>query len=159
MMNPHAANNNAAWNYDWQNNDITNLQTISLTAMANTGLGTAGGGVNPIAVDCFFRELSTLFGRGRIANLMLRLRGRDPRTEQMRRELESRLGVSLPLDGRLLKALREEVSRYKWLEAERAGHDIWRSRDPRDPDGTALREWFRQYYGEWYLANVRRQLV
>ena len=81
---------------------IARLQTMNLSA-----LGTYGGGPNPVAVDYFFHELSAMLDRRKFRNLFLRLTGRDPRTEALRRELEARLGVELPLDAASLKALKD----------------------------------------------------
>lgn len=132
-------------------NDLVRFQAM------NTGALGAMAAPNPMVIDEFFREFSRLVNRQTIKDFFLRVAGRDPQTERMRRELEKRLGVELPLGPKALRALMGEVKTYKWLEAERAGHDIWLTRNPVDPDGTALQEWFRQHFGAWYLANVRQQ--
>lgn len=71
--------------------------------------------------------------------------------------VSNHLGVDLPLEQRDVEAMMEEVRRFKWLEAERAGRDIWAERHPENPDQGALREWFRLHFGAWYLA--RRKAV
>ncbi|MDX2176093.1 MAG: hypothetical protein SF028_06445 [Candidatus Sumerlaeia bacterium] len=78
----------------------------------------------------------------------LGLRGR-------RRMAEDALGMELPLRDDELDAMMAEVERYKWLEAERAGRDIWRERDAENPLRPALVEWFRRHFGSWYLTQRR----
>ncbi|MCC6548291.1 hypothetical protein IT570_14105 [Candidatus Sumerlaeota bacterium] len=71
--------------------------------------------------------------------------------------IEQALGVPVPVSDDGVVDMIEEVRRFKWLEAERAGRDIWRERHPSDPEGGALREWFRLYFGAWYLARCSRR--
>lgn len=47
-----------------------------------------------------------------------------------------------------------EAKRHQWLEAEKAGRDIWRERDPYDPEGCALRDWVSKYLDAWKRSNV-----
>ncbi len=47
-----------------------------------------------------------------------------------------------------------EAKRHKWIEAEKAGRDIWAERDPQDPDGCALRDWVSKYLDAWKKNNM-----
>lgn len=85
------------------------------------------------------------------------LRGRNCSAVGLRDRMEQALGVQLPIAEDGVIEMIEEVHRFKWLEAERAGRDIWRERNPTDPEALALREWFRLYFGAWYLARQTRR--
>ncbi|OHD56887.1 MAG: hypothetical protein A2014_09165 [Spirochaetes bacterium GWF1_49_6] len=49
-----------------------------------------------------------------------------------------------------IDAVIKEILDYKWLESEKAGHDIGMSR--------AAREWINSYYDEWFHYNCERFL-
>lgn len=53
------------------------------------------------------------------------------------------LGIYLPEAE--ARALLTEVHRYKWIVAEKAGEDVWKKKDPRNPFGAAAREWATAY--------------
>lgn len=72
---------------------------------------------------------------------------------KLQRRIERDLGVRLPISGAQVPCMMNEVRRYKWLEAERAGRDIWAERDKTDPERLALSEWFRKHFGAWYLHH------
>jgi hypothetical protein len=42
-----------------------------------------------------------------------------------------------------------EARRHSWLEAEKAGRDIWSERSPKDPEAEAFRDWFARHYRSW----------
>ena len=44
------------------------------------------------------------------------------------------------------KAVFYEIMRYKWLESEKAGHDIGSHK--------ATHEWINQHYDEWFKNNL-----
>ncbi len=46
-----------------------------------------------------------------------------------------------------------EVQRFKWIEAERQGRDIWMEMNPADPDKPAIEEWCRRYFTQWRAGN------
>ncbi len=48
-----------------------------------------------------------------------------------------------------LEELFREVRRHQWLEAEKAGKDIWAERNPHDPDAVAFRDWAAKHYSAW----------
>ena len=100
------------------------------------------------------RERLTVLARQGLALL----KGQDPKGVVVQGRLEKALGIDLPLDPAGASELLAEVHRFKWLEAERAGRDIWRERHPSDPEAGAAREWFRLYFGAWYLARTNRKL-
>jgi len=61
---------------------------------------------------------------------------------------------SIPVDA--LPELFREVRRYQWLEAEKAGRNIWAERSPEDPDGLALRDWMSRHYATWRRRATRQ---
>ncbi|MCX7625070.1 MAG: hypothetical protein N2Z21_02510 [Candidatus Sumerlaeaceae bacterium] len=64
-----------------------------------------------------------------------------------RRAVYKLLGIYLPeLEARL--AL-NEIHKYKWLQAEKAGKDIWLETWPQNPMAAAASEWARQYWHEF----------
>ena len=60
-----------------------------------------------------------------------------------RRAVFQLLGIYLP--EREAKALLTRVHDYKWIEAEKAGKDIWRCREPRAPLKAAAQNWASKY--------------
>ncbi len=69
------------------------------------------------------------------------------------REVRNKLGVSLDIPCTEVDDLLTEVQRHRWIEAEKAGRDIWASRNPRDPESSALRDWFAKHYQSWRAAR------
>lgn len=69
---------------------------------------------------------------------------------RQRARLEQQLGHDVPVASEEVPVLLAEIERHKWLEAERAGRDIWAERNPRDPLAPAARHWFRNHFGAWY---------
>lgn len=115
--------------------------------------------VDPAAIVMFYEELGKAMNWKKVRRGALRLFGRRHyEAAQARDRIQETLGIELPLEASQITELMNEVQRYKWLEAERAGRDIWRERDPRDPEAGALREWFSRHFGAWYLyhRNHRR---
>jgi hypothetical protein len=49
-----------------------------------------------------------------------------------------------------------EASAHRWIEAEKAGSDIWVAADPADPEGAALRDWFAKHYQAWRAARLQK---
>lgn len=113
-----------------------------------------------VAADYVYRTIENTVSLETIKNFLRRavsrLSGRDSRALELQAEIERTLGVDLPLEAEQVQDMMAEVRKFQWIEAERAGRDIWRERDPRNPEGLALREWFRLHFGSWYLARVRR---
>jgi hypothetical protein len=72
---------------------------------------------------------------------------------KLQRRIERELGVRLPISGAQVPCMMNEVRRFQWLEAERAGRDIWAERDKKNPERVALSEWFRKHFGAWYLHH------
>lgn len=60
----------------------------------------------------------------------------------------------IPVD--MLPELFREVRRHQWLEAEKAGRNIWAERSPEDPDGLALRDWMGRHYATWRRRMMRQ---
>ena len=56
-----------------------------------------------------------------------------------RRAVYQLLGIYLP--EREAKALLRRIHDFKWIEAEKAGCDIWRKREPRAPLKAAAKQW------------------
>lgn len=62
-------------------------------------------------------------------------------------------GDSIPVEQ--LAELFREVRRHQWLEAEKAGRNVWAERCPEDPDGFALRDWMARHYASWRAQRRR----
>ena len=60
-----------------------------------------------------------------------------------RREVFRLLGIYLP-EAQARRLLRE-VNDYMWIQAEKAGCDIWRVLDQKQPFAAGAREWARRY--------------
>lgn len=75
---------------------------------------------------------------------------------QTYRELRRKLGAELQIPYHEVDDLLEEVARHRWIEAEKAGADIWVQRDPKDPMAPALRDWFTKHYNNWHKAREER---
>jgi hypothetical protein len=134
------------------------LMMFSLAYSSQTGGAPGLGSFNPVlgamALGELARELSLSQLRDLIITPIRRLVARLGLTGGSDR-LDKRLGLALPLSDQAYSEMMEEVRRYKWLEAERAGRDIWKERaKAEDPEAVAFREWFRQYYGAWYLHRM-----
>lgn len=127
-------------------------RNASMYALHSAGMSHSGG-YHPIGALVFFDELERLVKKTGLKRLILRLLGKNPEAIALRERMEEVLGVNLPMEPELIIAMMDEVRRYKWLEAERVGRDIWRERNPRDPESSALREWFQRHFGAWYLAR------
>lgn len=72
------------------------------------------------------------------------------------RDLRSKLGEELHIPYHEVDDLLEEVARHRWIEAEKAGADIWVQRNPNDPMAPALRDWFTKHYNAWRRAREQR---
>lgn len=121
----------------------------------NTGFAAA----SPLVMEEIIREVSKLRIGQRLRSAIKWMLGqrRNPiATPPVNENLADRFGVIVPLGDQDSKELLEEVRKFKWLEAERAGRDIWRERNPRDPEAAAFREWFARHYGAWHLARAKR---
>jgi hypothetical protein len=42
-----------------------------------------------------------------------------------------------------------EIQRHRWLEAEKAGRDIWVERDPENPHRAAVADWLGRFFRPW----------
>lgn len=136
------------------------IQTLQLDLIARTGLGPLSS-PSPLSTAAFFQEWNRLKVSERLREALRSLRERllhsDPEPIAEAPSVASRYGIDLPLTDETYRAMMDEVRRYKWLEAERAGRDIWRERNPHDPDAMAFQEWFRNHFGAWYLSRNRRR--
>ena len=72
------------------------------------------------------------------------------------RELRNKLGAELNISIHEVDDLLEEVARHRWIEAEKAGTDIWVKCNPTDPNAPALRDWFTKHYNNWRKAREQR---
>lgn len=70
------------------------------------------------------------------------------------RELTKTVGKEIEIPFYRSKDILWEAKRHKWIEAEKAGRDIWTERDPQDPDGCALRDWVSKYLDAWKRSNI-----
>lgn len=136
------------------------IQTLQLDLIARTGLGLTSS-PSPYAAMAFFQEWERLEIGARIKDYFLSLKGRllhsDPVPTHTAPCVKERFGIDLALTDDTYRAMMDEVRRYKWLEAERAGRDIWRERNPHDPEAVAFQEWFRNHFGAWYLNRRNRR--
>jgi hypothetical protein len=41
------------------------------------------------------------------------------------------------------------ISEHQWIEAEKAGRDIWREQDPSCPQRAACSDWLERYFEGW----------
>lgn len=73
---------------------------------------------------------------------------------KLERRVRATLGRPVPVGGELLEQMMLEVDRHQWLEAERAGRNIWAERDPRNPRAAAMRDWFVKHFGAWYYHQA-----
>jgi hypothetical protein len=64
-----------------------------------------------------------------------------------RRELQHLTGDLYPEAS--AREILKRVSEHQWLEAEKAGRDIWAERDPQCPRRAAVRDWFRRFFLRW----------
>jgi hypothetical protein len=48
----------------------------------------------------------------------------------------------------IVRSQQEEIEKYKWIESEKAGHDIGLER--------ATREWLQKYFPQWKNYRWRR---
>lgn len=125
----------------------------------------APGVPNPYAFMVLMEEVKKLQSWKRFARSLAQLRERfftsdpEPTGQALPQATAHQYGINLPLKDECLADMLEEVHRFKWIEAERAGRDIWRERDPQDPDSVAFKEWFRQHFGAWYLSRQSRRLA
>ena len=128
---------------------------FGLASSAQTSAAPGLGSFNPVvammAIDELRREVS-MADLNKFMAPLRRLVGRLASTKPAHR-LDEKLGINLPLSDNAFGEMMEEVRRYKWLEAERAGRDIWSERSRQDPEAAAFLEWFRKYYGEWYFSR------
>jgi len=113
------------------------------------------GNAQPFAAAIAFHELAKIFNWDAVKYTLLRLFGytRHEASAHDRSWYEDQLGISLPVSDREFAEMLAEVKKYKWLEAERAGRDIWKEKNPSNPEVGALREWFRLHFGAWYLSR------
>ncbi len=110
-----------------------------------------------IAAGFVFTTISHTFTWKNMKSLWNRWTGNRDEVVQLRDHVEATLGVQLPIDWNEVPAMMEEVHRFKWLEAEAAGRDIWRERSPENPEAAAIREWFGRHFGAWYMARKGQQ--
>ncbi len=124
-------------------------------------LGRMAGGTIPVADPSTFAttmlaqqlapHLSAHTLWCRLGGALAHLRARHAEQARMR----SHLGMELPLSAAECARMRDEVRRFQWIEAERAGRNIWAERNASDPEAAALVEWFGRHFGAWYLSQRR----
>lgn len=76
-------------------------------------------------------------------------------TNPNRRAVFRMLGIYLP--EREAKALLRNVHEYKWIEAEKAGHDVWTKAEPQCPLTAAARAWavrHLQQFLKWRQLDI-----
>jgi hypothetical protein len=117
------------------------------------------GNAQPFAATIALDELSRLLPKGGLRQFFRNLFLSDPDPIEVRSHYEDRLGFRLPVADEAFAQMMDEVRRFQWLEAEKAGKDIWRQRYPEDPEGGALREWFARHFGAWYLTHERKKIT
>ncbi|CAN5165639.1 hypothetical protein BH09SUM1_BH09SUM1_25550 [soil metagenome] len=114
----------------------------------------AWGNAQPFASAIAFEELAKMSAWQSTKSFFRKLVGKE-RDADVRSYYETELGVTLPVPDAALGEMMAEVKKYKWIEAERLGRDIWAERNPADPEVIALREWFGLHFGAWYLSKQR----
>jgi len=135
-------NNEIQLGYD-RDSEFSNYQLLCLYAP------------HAMAADLLFAEAEGALSWKNLKHAALRLFGKNPKAIELHDQVQEVLGVNLPVEGDAILEMMDEVRRFKWLEAERAGRDIWRERNPSDPEAGATREWFQRHFGAWYLARKR----
>jgi hypothetical protein len=68
-----------------------------------------------------------------------------------RRTVFRLLGIYLP--EREARALLSKIHDFKWIEAEKAGCDIWRKCEPRAPFTAAAQNWASRYLPKFLESN------
>jgi hypothetical protein len=71
-----------------------------------------------------------------------------------RRTVHRLLGIYLP--EREARELLKKIHDFKWIEAEKAGADIWRKREPREPFKAAAQNWATRYLPK-FLEYANRE--
>jgi hypothetical protein len=132
---------------DKQHRDSSDYEGLTIYQMA------LWGNAQPFAAAIAFEEIGKTISFDGIRKFFRHLFLSDPDPTEVRSHYEDRLGIRVPLSDEEFDAMMTEVKRFKWLEAEKAGRDIWRERCPDDPEGGALREWFNKHFGAWYLSR------
>ncbi len=73
--------------------------------------------------------------------------GRSVRTALRGKSEAGEAAEMIPVEH--LEEIFREVRRHQWLEAEKAGKNIWAEHNPHDPDAVAFRDWVAKHYGSW----------
>jgi hypothetical protein len=55
------------------------------------------------------------------------------------------------------RVMLQEVDKHAWIQAEKAGRDIWAEADPEYPRRAAMKDWFLQHFERW--VTCRQQLA
>ncbi|MCB2155791.1 hypothetical protein KQI84_12985 [bacterium] len=153
-------------NHEWNlsnergNTESAEYETPRWLSTAYT-LPIASQGASPLIALSYLMELlhksRRMAQRERMPRLTLVQRIRMFLQRHRRyRMIQKRLGVQDMVPYSKVDCLFAEVERHRWLEAEKAGRDIWTERNPADPEGTALQDWFGRYFRAWYSANVEQ---
>ena len=112
-------------------------------------------------VDELSDSAQALLARGALSRAEAGLEGGLRRSLAMknpaRREVFRLLGIYLPEHD--ARKLLREVSDYMWIQAEKAGCDIWQVLDQRQPFAAGAREWARRYLQAFTVACDRRNTV
>jgi hypothetical protein len=113
------------------------------------------GNAQPFAATIAFSEIAKHVDLSGVRRFFRYMFLSDPDPTEVRSHFEDRLGLRVPVSDDEFADMMQEVKRFKWLEAEKAGRDIWRERHPEDPELGALRTWFERHFGAWYLGRQR----
>lgn len=76
------------------------------------------------------------------------------RRYKLYRQTADLLGANPKIPVTDIEAMLAEVRSHRWIEAEKAGADIWSAVDPENPDRAALRDWFAKHYHNWRAART-----
>jgi hypothetical protein len=50
-----------------------------------------------------------------------------------------------------------QIASHRWIEAEKAGRDIWSERDPVCPACAAGRDWLSRHFSDWLNWRARQR--
>lgn len=140
------------------NNPLENLLLYGIGNSSNVGIY---GNCNPLIALQVLEETTGELSWARFRKSMGTLGGKFTAlfhrhaARKATDRIDARLGLDLELSEEAYAEMMEEVRRFQWIEAERAGRNIWAESSCKDPEVAAFKEWFRRHFGAWYLS--RRQ--
>lgn len=113
------------------------------------------GNAQPFAAAIGINEIAKVIRPGRVKSYFSRLFERRNAHSALRSYYEEQLGFHIPVSDEALEEMLKEVKKFQWIEAERAGRDIWAERCPKNPEAGAAKEWFRNHFGAWYSYRAK----